>query len=196
MRTVNGVVNQMSLERRDQLVERIVQTQPQLGGFVRPMSHDMLAGNWDLLAYSFERGFEVMWDRAQSDSSGLLLRPLLMLWRQSVELAIKAGIIDIAGEITGKPGHDLLKLFDLLLAARAELGFVDDDDLAREVRSMTAMVQSFDPFADRFRYPTSKGGKPFDGVAADLDELYQAHWIITTWCDGAASEVSETRNAG
>jgi hypothetical protein len=55
-------------------------------------------------------------------------------------------------------------------------------------------VQSFDPFADRFRYPSTKDGKPFEGIAADLDELFQAHWIIVTWCEGAAIEVRESRS--
>ena len=65
----------------------------------------------------------------------------------------------------------------------------DDDDLANNVRSMMAQVQSFDPFADRFRYPADRAGKPYVGVAVDLDELFQAHWIITTWCEGAVMEM-------
>jgi len=65
----------MSVERRDQLVEDIVKAQPELRVFVRRLPNDMLAGSWDLLAYSFQRGFEVMWDHERSDSSGLLLRP-------------------------------------------------------------------------------------------------------------------------
>ena len=58
--------------------------------------------------------------------------------------------------------------------------------------SMVALVQSSDPFADRFRYPSAKGGKPFDGIDADLDELFQAHWIIVTWCEGAVIETKES----
>src|SRR4051812_23453330 len=103
----------MSLERREQLVEHIVETQPELRAFVRnvPRVHDLVAGSWDLLSYSFQRGFEVLWDQAQADHSGLLLRPLLFLWRQSVELALKTSITDIAGGIDGRPGHDLDALF-------------------------------------------------------------------------------------
>lgn len=54
---------------------------------------------------------------------------------------------------------------------------------------MIGVVQSFDPFADRFRYPAKRDGKPYTGIAVDLDELFQAHWIITTWCEGAAMEL-------
>ncbi len=115
-----------------------------------------------------------------------------MLWRQSVELALKAAITEIAGEIVGKPSHNLEALFNRLLQARAELGFSDDDDLAKDVREMIALVQSVDPFADRFRYPARRG-KTFQSVDADLEKLFQAHWIIVTYCEGAALEVEESR---
>jgi hypothetical protein len=186
----------LSLERRDQLVEQIVEEQPELNAFVRnlPLEHDLTSGSWDLLAYSFQRGFETFWDLAQSYHNDLLLRPLLLLWRQSVELALKAAITEIAGGIDGKPGHDLEALFTQLLRTRSALGFVDNDDLTHRVRQMIALVQSLDPFADRFRYPSSQRGEPFEGVIVNLDELFQAHWIIVTYCEGAAIEVEETRD--
>jgi hypothetical protein len=179
----------MSLQHRESLVEQIVQTQPKLGAFVRDLSTDLTAASWDLVSYSFQRGFEALWDLARADHSGLLERPLLALWRQSIELAIKSAIIEIGGQIDGKPGHDLRALFDQLLEIRGAAGCRDEDDLALSVISMIALVQSFDPFSDRFRYPEAKGGKPYVGIAVDLDELFQAHWIITTWCEGAAMEL-------
>ncbi|TPG39503.1 hypothetical protein EAH79_12260 [Sphingomonas koreensis] len=130
-----------------------------------------------------------MWDLARADHSGLLVRPLLMLWRQSVELALKAAILEIAGQIDGRPGHNLRALFQHLLKVRADLGCVDDDDLARDVLMMVDLVQSFDPLADRFRYPTEKGGKRYEGIDVDFDSLYQAHWIVVTWCEGAVMEL-------
>jgi HEPN domain-containing protein len=184
----------MSLERRQELEEQIVNEQPELGAFVRnlPSEHDMLSGSWDLLAYSFQRGFETFWDAARAYHNDLLLRPLLVLWRQSVELSLKAAITAIAGGIDGRPGHDLEALFARLLQARTALGYLDDDELTRRVQEMVALVQSLDPYADRFRYPSSRGGRTFEGVVADFDELFQAHWIIVTYCEGAAIEVEET----
>ena len=102
---------------------------------------------------------------------------------------------EIAGKIVGKPGHNLEALFEQLLTVRAERGFSDDDELAESVRAMVALVQSVDPFADRFRYPTAKGGKPFEAVDADLERLFQAHWTIVVYCEGAALEVEESRSA-
>jgi hypothetical protein len=183
----------MSHRRRDALVEEIVQTQPILRAFVRDLSTDLAAGSWDLVSYSFQRGFERLWDLACVDHSGLLERPLLSLWRQSVELAMKAAILELGGAIRGNPGHDLEALFKQLLEIRAEEGCCDDDDLTRNVQTMIAQVQSFDPYADRFRYPANRGGEPYVGVAVDLDGLFQAHWIITTWCEGAVMELRGAR---
>jgi hypothetical protein len=179
----------MSLEHREALVHHIVEMQPSLRGFVRDLPTDLTAGSWDLVSYSFQRGFEAMWDSARADHSGLLLRTLLAIWRQSVELAIKSAILEIAGHIDGRPGHNLQSLFEQLLEIRAAAGCSDDDDLAREVQAMIALVQSFDPFADRFRYPAEKCGASYEGIDVDLDELFQAHWIIVTWCEGAVVEL-------
>ncbi len=184
----------MSAEQRDQLVDDIVETQPALGVFVRRMPSDLMAGSWDLLAYSFQQAFEVLWDHARSDISGLLVRPLLLLWRQSVELAIKSAITELAAGVEPRPSHDIKDLFAQLLKERAAAGYCDDDDLAQNVVAMVALVQRFDPSGDRFRYPTRKG-KPFEGIDVDLDQLFQAHWIITTWCEGAVMEIKETRFA-
>ena len=183
----------MSQESRDRLVDAIVETQPRLGHFVRTLPQDLAAGSWDLVSYSFQRGFELLWDQARAEAAGVLTRPLLSLWRQSVELALKAAITEIKGDLNRKLGHDLQALFAELLATRAALGHDDSDDLARDVTNMLGLVQSLDPFADRFRYPTRRDGQPFDGIAVDLDPLFQAHWIIVTWCEGAAMETRETR---
>ena len=65
----------MSYQRRDTLVEEIVNTQPTLRAFVRDLSTDLTAGSWNLVSYSFQRGSEALWDRARADHSGLLERP-------------------------------------------------------------------------------------------------------------------------
>ena len=179
----------MSYQRRDALIEEIVQVQPTLRTFGGDLSTDLTAASWDLVSYSFQRGFEALWDLAYVDNSGLLERPLLSLWRQSVELAIKSAILDLAGAVKGKPAHNLQKLFQQLLDIRTEEGCCDDDDLARTVQAMVAQVQSVDPYGDRFRYPADRSGKPYVGIAVDLDQLFQAHWIITTWCEGAVMEL-------
>lgn len=183
----------MSEDRRSLLVDDLIETQPQLANFVRTRPNDLIAGSWDLLSYSFQQGFELMWDHAQAQSSGVLTRPLLSLWRQRVELALKSAITEISGGFSRKLGHDLESLFAELLVTRAQLGHDDEDDLAHRVMSMIGLIQSLDPFADRFRYPEGRNGQPFEGIDVDLDQLFQAHWIIVTWCEGAAIEAREAR---
>jgi len=185
----------MSVERREQLVENLVEAQPELRAFLRdvPREHDLVAWTWDGLSYSFQLGFEALWDQACADNRGLLLHPLLSLWRQSVELALKAALMELGGTLDGNPGHDLDGLFRHLLKRLAELGLSDDDELTDRVRGMIATAQFLDPFADRFRYPSSKDGRLFEGIHADLDGLFQAHWIIVSYCEGAVVEVQEGR---
>jgi len=192
MRTQDA--NLMSADLREKLIQEAVDTQPRLREFIRNVAplHDLIAVSWDALSYSFQRGFETLWDHARADHTGLLMRPVLLLWRQSVELALKAAIHEISG-VESKRGHHLVKLFADLQEVRSALGFGDDDDLTSSVYKMIASVQKVDPFADRFRYYSSKRGTPFEGVDADLDKLFQAHWIIVTYCEGAVLEVEESR---
>jgi len=95
----------------------------------------------------------------------------------------------LKGRIDGRPGHDLDALFAQLLATCADAGVIYDDELTVRVTAMIARIQAFDPLADRFRYPEERGGRPYVGIAVDLDELFQAHWMITTWCEGAIMEI-------
>ncbi|KPM19499.1 hypothetical protein VM77_06130, partial [Citromicrobium sp. JL31] len=152
-------------------------------------------GSWDFQSYAFQQGFETLWDHARADRSGLLIQPMLSLWRQSIELSLKAAIIYIAGEIPGNPGHKLDALFSELIAAISSFGLSVDDHLTASVSDMIALAQSIDPIADRFRYPTNKKGEVFERLSTDLDELFQAHWIIVTYCEGAAIEVEALRGS-
>lgn len=92
----------MTYKHREALIDKIVDQQPSLQGFVRKASGDMRSGSWDLVSYSFRRGFETMWDLARADLTGQLHLPLLSLWRQGLELAIKSTILESAGTISGK----------------------------------------------------------------------------------------------
>ena len=173
--------------------------QPRLQGIVKPRD-SIIAGNWDLAAYAYQQGFEALWDHAilrasgveATNSAALVLHPLLMLWRQSVELSIKAAIEGTTGRQPPE-GHDLAKLFDSLLAARQERGDLerDDDDLTAQVTRLIAEFQALDVRADRWRYPTDRKGRPHGGDSVDLDRLYQAHEQITGWCDFASVEAEQ-----
>jgi HEPN domain-containing protein len=154
----------------------------------------MMEGSWVLMSYSFQRGFEAMWDLAQADHpdhSPLLEMPLLSLWRQSIELTLKSCILEIGGSLDKRYGHKLQDLFEEFKTLSTNGGLNNNDDLTRNVQEMIAFTQSFDPYADRFRYPTNKQGDAYKGINIDLEKLFKAHWIIVTYCEGAVAELGE-----
>ena len=185
----------MSLEYRNQLIDQAVSAQPRISNFLENDSSEILQmlGDWDLKAVEFSKAFEILWDHAKLESAGLLLQPLLMIWRQSVELSIKAALFEIAGYLDPILGHNIEVLFDRLSLALVELGYVQDDAYTQGVRAMISDVQALDRSADRFRYPASKNGKVFERVEADLDKLFQAHFLITIYCSAASDDVNENR---
>lgn len=92
--------SEMTYKHREALVGHIVEQQPTLRGFVRENSGDMLAGNWDFVSYSFQRGFESLWDLARTDLSGLLTRAR---WRDQGESRPQSsGALSAAARHTGE----------------------------------------------------------------------------------------------
>ena len=54
----------MSSEQRRLLGEQYMRQQPELRSLLKSRDHDLFSGSWAMLAYSFERGFEELWDAA------------------------------------------------------------------------------------------------------------------------------------
>jgi hypothetical protein len=187
----------MESNKQELLVDEIMQNQPSLAKFLVDDHHvSLMSGSWDLYSYSFQKGFEAMWDLAATDQSGLLERPLLNLWRHSIELALKSTIREITEGSKEETVHNLNNLFQRLHDLAQEAGLDLSDDLTRDVKEMIGTAQSFDPRADRFRYPANAKGKTYQGINVDLDKLFQSHWIIVTWCEGVVVELREEFGVG
>jgi hypothetical protein len=191
----------MSIQKREALVDNILDRQSSLGGFVKnlPPNSCVMAGSWNLVSFSFQQGFEAMWDLAQADHpdyNSLLKMPLLSLWRQSIELTLKSCILEIDGSLDKRYAHKLQDLFEKLKTLSTSGGLNNDDDLTRNVQEMISFTQSFDPYADRFRYPTNKQGDAYQGIDIDLEKLFQAHWIIVTYCEGTVIDLREKFGIG
>lgn len=180
----------MSLERREALIDKISEKQPSIRNFLKDAHQGMnLLSGWEFSAFSFETGFEAMWDLARADNRGLMEMPLLSLWRQSIELNLKSAIIEIGGDLNENSGHDLIKLFKKLVELSSEQGLCNDDGHTQSVQKMIEFTQSFDRFSDRFRYPSNKHGEPYKPISIDLDKLFQAHFIIVSYCVGTCVEL-------
>lgn len=182
----------MSVEKRTELIDLLVEERPELRKLITNQPNSMLAGNWDLLAYSYQQSFEALWDHAFRQTSGLAQLPLMMLCRQSIELTIKAAI-QATTQAQPPNGHGLTVLFDRLLAVREESGRFDqeNDEYTRDIRQAVIAFQAIDARADRFRYPADLNGKAYPGFDVDLEQLLQIHWLITTWCDCASTEAEQ-----
>jgi HEPN domain-containing protein len=177
----------MSQQKRAALRDQIVEGQPSIRDFIESSKGNPQV--WDFTAYSFELGFEAMWDLARADHRGLLNLPLLSLWRQSIELSLKSAIVGIGGTLDKKSGHELPELFKQLVQLSSEQGLCNNDDITRSVQEMVEFTQKFDPHADRFRYPSKRDGTPYEDVNVDLDKLFQAHDIIVGYCFGTCVEL-------
>lgn len=183
----------MTLERRNDLIDAVIAERPSGRGVIFE-KQTLTGGNWDLVAHSYQQAFDVLWDHATAQGKGnsLIVGPLMMIWRQSVELTIKAAIQETTR--AEPPGtHELVRLFDALLKARRDVGALEDDDTpyTAKVRAAVVEFQNFDQQADRYRYPTGKHGEVYPGFAVHLDRLHQAHWLITNWCDAASVEAEQ-----
>ena len=184
----------MSSEQRRLLGEQYMRQQPELRSLLKSRDHDLFSGSWAMRAYSFERGFEELWDAAyRSLPNTILLSPLLMLWRQSIELHIKSAIYYTSEKPKNITGHDLESLFSELIDIWKKENYQEDEKIVIYLKDIIKEVQRFDKGADRFRYPKNRNGDPYADTDVDLEQLYQTHWIITGWCQGAEIEVEQRR---
>ena len=194
-------VNFMKIKSRDEINEDIFQEQelesrPSMKGFLtrRNNNKDITKGSWEFMSYELEYAFEELWDIARLGRR--MDNPLLFLWRHSVELSIKSALNYVARGLPKNLNHDIITLFDKLVESTEELGLSCDDDITREVASLIKEFASFDRYADRYRYPTSRDGKPHDGIAIDLEMLFKSHSLILSWCGGTHVEVETGRING
>lgn len=186
----------MTLEDRQRLIEEEISfLQPGLASFLTSRN-DGLGGHqsWSCYAYSFSRAFDILWDAAaRHRGHSLLWPPLLLVCRQSVELALKAGLVELAGRIEYEPPahHRLEDLWRELLSALERTGFSKDDEFAASVAEVVSILHRHDPKGDRFRYPASRTGNAFPSTAVELEELFKAHWRLTTYCEAISDMLAE-----
>ncbi|QND70825.1 hypothetical protein [Tardiphaga robiniae] len=149
-------------------------------------------GTWTYFAFSYDRAFEQLGRKAYEDGSrGMhLIEPLFFLARHSIELALKATIVDFAqiGEVTPQlTGHKLLDLWDQLYAVMDRYGYPPNDDWGIKCRSLVAHIHEIDPEGDRYRYPSNRKGVEFAGTNIDVEGLIKAHGHVTTYLDACRS---------
>jgi hypothetical protein len=144
---------------------------------------------WENFAGAYGMAFDNLTEHALSNwSGGQLALPLFFLCRHSMELSIKQAIVvyaESAGESPLIEGHSLAQLWNELLRQIKAAGFEIDDEWTVYCGKLVQHLHEVDPDGERFRYPTSRKGVPFDYTKVDLEGLAVAHWHIGMLCDGA-----------
>ena len=197
-KTTRSSKARMSERRRDELREEALAELEQ-----RELGFPILAGafvesvdgasqtdrSWHFFAYSYSSSFKVLWDAAYARRSGVFDYPLLFICRHSIELWLKLALSAVSG--TAPPsGHQLKPLWrSLAIALGEETGMPVDDAFAASVRELIEILDEHDDKGDRFRYPVTSGSKPYPSTHADLDDLFRAHCIVTTYCDAVFTEM-------
>ena len=191
----------MSEERRDELVQEVTaaiveETGAEPTRFVYSSgAPSVLHADLVYFAYCYDRAFESLWDgcfdetlrRRHSD----LLYPLLFVCRQSIELWLKTASAGFSPDGPPPTGHDLRRLWKELLAALEEAGLPTDDDFTASVDDLLDTLNVHDARGDCFRYPASLDASAYPESGADLEELFRAHYKITTYCDAVHTMVEE-----
>ena len=146
-------------------------------------------------AYCYERAFESLWDACFDETlrrrHSNLLYPLLFVFRQSIELWLKTALARLPPDGPLPTGHDLRRLWKEMLAALEEAGLPTDDDFTASVDDLLETLDVHDARGDRFRYPTSLDASAYPESEADLEELFRAHYKITTYCDAVHTMAEE-----
>ncbi|MDE0453149.1 MAG: hypothetical protein OXI90_15455 [Gammaproteobacteria bacterium] len=144
-------------------------------------------------AYSYSEAFKLLWDHASSRQS--LVYPMLHACRHSIELWLKAAISAVS-ERDPPPGHRILELWNKLMGA-FHGGPTEsvNDVFATLVWPIISEFEQHDGSGDRFRYPSDRRFQEYPSTEAYLDDLFRAHWLITTYCDAVCSQMEAERDS-
>ena len=154
-------------------------------------------GEWSHFAYSYDRAFECLWDKCYEETKlhreSNLTFPLLFICRQSVELWLKTALAASTVEVPPL-GHNLRRLWDALIRQLEIEALPTNDPFTTSVTTLLNTLDAHDDRGDRFRYPESKDAIPYPLSSANLDDLFRAHYLITTYCEAVYSMAQEREN--
>lgn len=173
---------------QDRLIDEELSYQmAKLGRFLT-VDDSGLAGDDSLgfYAYSYGRAFEVLFEeKYKRRLHPMLMHPLLLICRHSIELSIKHGLEILEPydpEAGTKVTHSLEGLWTRLLNALRAAGLEVDDEYTASCGETVTLLHNHDTRGDRFRYPADVKGATFASTNVDLDRLFKGHFRITTYC--------------
>ena len=158
---------------------------------------------WPAYVIGYKKAADILVDYIKENrrSQDTLVYPILFLYRQYLELAIKniinkgRQLQDIRGAMpTGHKIHDLWKICENLLTD------VAPGDSVEEIKEINRLISEFcavDPKATAFRYPEDKDGTPsLSGIKhINIRNVYDVIEKISVILEGAEMMISEYINA-
>ena len=178
-------------------VERIPQNLKPV--FERATKQDInqISMSMSYMAYAYGRGFTEYAERALDDwpKKDYIIQPMVYLARHSMELYLKWAINEYKNYLTDfsekTNHHGLIKLWSSLIKLMEKAGAPTDTDHSEHCLQLLQQVDEADPDGEQFRYPHNKGGETFELAKVDLEELVKAHYVVSTYAEGAVMTIPE-----
>ncbi|MBZ9920179.1 hypothetical protein LB517_24550 [Mesorhizobium sp. BR1-1-12] len=149
---------------------------------------------WNHYNYAYSHGFVALADSVADKvaEKEFFLLPLYMLARHSMELSLKAALVEFPA-YTGIPadleGHRLLNLFNNLCRQVEGIGIPIEHEWTWRTKDILQHIHDYDPNGDRFRYPETKSGQKFADMAITFDQLVRCHGVVTIFADASADQL-------
>ena len=149
------------------------------------------------MAYAYGKGFTEYAARALDDwpKKDYIIQPMVYLARHSMELYLKWAINeyqDYLGDYSEETDHHgLIKLWNSLIKLMEKAGAPTDSEYSKHCLRLLNHINETDPDGEQFRYPHDKEGEPFELAKVDLEELVKAHYLVSTYADGAVMTIPE-----
>lgn len=157
---------------------------------------------WPAYIIGYKKAADALVDYIKENrhSQDTLVYPILFLYRQYLELAIKniinkaRQLQDISGVMpTGHKIHDLWKICEKLLT---DIAPGDSVEAIKEINRLISEFCAVDPKATAFRYPEDKDGNPsLPGVKRiNIRNVYDVIEKISVILEGAEMMIGEYLN--
>jgi hypothetical protein len=149
------------------------------------------------MAYAYGKSFTEYAERALDDwpKKDYIIQPMVYLARHSMELHLKWAIneyqnylMDFCEKIDH---HGLIKLWNSLIKLMEKAGAPTSTDYSKHCLRLLNHINETDPNGEQFRYPHNKEGQTFELAKVDLEELVKAHYIVSTYAEGAVMTIPE-----
>jgi len=158
---------------------------------------DQISMTMSYMAYAYGKGFTEYAERALDDwpKKDYIIQPMVYLARHSMELYLKWAIKEYQkylGDNSEKTDHHgLIKLWNSLIKLMEMAGAPTDTEYSAHCLRLLNHINETDPDGEQFRYPHNKEGETFELAKVHLEELVKAHYLVSTYAEGAVMMIPE-----